>query len=245
VGKRSRSAAAAAGVAFAVALAPAGQSAFGATPVYQPPQKYYLALGDSMAYGFQPTKRPGAAPETFSTGYVNVFAKRLRRLAPGIATVNYSCPGESSVTFKRGGCAGLEDGFKLHDAFRGPQLKAALDFLRGHPGEVSPITVTLWGNDLAPLSAKGKRAARAIRAFGSRLRSILEDLRAAAPDSEIIVTGAWNPEADRFTRAEPLYRSLGRTITAAADASLARVADMFSALNGSGRRAPAGRGSAG
>jgi len=44
-------------------------------PVYQAPQSYYLALGDSITYGFQPTKaKPGARPSDFDTGYVDVFA---------------------------------------------------------------------------------------------------------------------------------------------------------------------------
>ena len=50
--------------------------AAGPRPVYQPPQRYYLALGDSMAYGFQPNKaKPGARPSDFNTGYVDVFAR--------------------------------------------------------------------------------------------------------------------------------------------------------------------------
>ena len=202
-------------------------------PVYKAPQSYYLALGDSMAYGFQPTKAtPGARPSDFKTGYVDLFAARLRKLSPKIDVVNYGCPGESTVTFTRGGwrC----DGFKLHDTFRRPQLKAAASFLRAHPGQVSPITLTLWGADLAPLSAKGKQARSAIASFATRFESILQQLRAAAPTAEIIVTGAWNPEADRLPQVEPLYRSVDAAIARAAKASRARVANMFTALNGHG-----------
>jgi lysophospholipase L1-like esterase len=202
-------------------------------PVYQPPQSYYLALGDSMTYGFQPTKaKPGARPSDFDTGYVDVFAARLRKLSPKIQVVNHGCPGESTVTFTHGGwnC----DGIKLHDAFRGPQLKAAKAFLRAHPGQVSPITLTLWGGDLAPLSAKGRRARSAIASFASRFNAILEQLRAAAPTAEIIVTGAWNPEADKLAQVEPLYRLVDAAIARAGAASSARVANMFAALNGRG-----------
>jgi lysophospholipase L1-like esterase len=204
-------------------------------PVYQPPQSYYLALGDSMAYGFQPTKaKAGARPSDFDTGYVDLFAARLRKLSPKIQVVNYGCPGESAVTFARGGCPALADGVKLHDAFRGSQLKAAQSFLRAHPGKVSPITVTLWGADLFPLSARGKRAPSAIASFATRFNSILRQLRAAAPKAEIIVTGAWNPEADRLAQTEPLYRSVDAAIRHAAAASRVRVANMFAALNGPG-----------
>jgi lysophospholipase L1-like esterase len=188
------------------------------------PQRYYLALGDSIAYGIQPGK---GGQLTFDTGYVDPFAARLRKLSPKLKLVNYGCPGESTVTFARGGCPWLREGQKLHDPFRGAQLKAALSFLRAHKGQVSPITLTLWGNDLAPLSAKGKGASKAIGAFASRFDSILEQLRSTAPTAEIIVTGAWNLEADQLKKTEPLYRSLDAAIARTAAASRARVAKMY------------------
>ena len=65
-----------------------------ASPVAASPQSYYLALGDSVAYGFQPPKASAGLPPTaFNTGYVDVFAARLRQLAPKIQVVNYGCPG--------------------------------------------------------------------------------------------------------------------------------------------------------
>src|SRR4051812_7317753 len=105
-----------------VLLALAGCASSGsASPV---PKSYYLALGDSIAYGQQPTKQPGAPASAF-TGYVDVFAARLKRLSPDIKVVNYGCSGESTVTFVHGGCPAFGAGFKLHDAFRGTQLHAA------------------------------------------------------------------------------------------------------------------------
>lgn len=192
------------------------------------PSGYYLALGDSIAYGIQPGK---GGELTFDTGYVDPFAARLRKLSPTIKVVNYGCPGESTVTFARGGCPWLREGRKVHDPFRGAQLKAALSFLRAHRGQVSPITLTLWGNDLAPLSAKAKSAPKAIASFASRLDSILEQLRSAAPNAEIIVTGAWNPEVNQVKKTEPLYRSLDAAIARTAAASRARVAKMYPVYN--------------
>jgi lysophospholipase L1-like esterase len=138
------------------------------------------------------------------------------------------------VTFVRGRCPTLAEGVKLHDAYRGPQLKAAVSFLRAHPGQVSPITLTLWGADLAPLSAKGKRARAAIASFAPRFTAILRQLRAAAPNADIIVTGAWNPEANGLAQTTPLYRSVDTVIRRAATGSRARVANMSAAFNGSG-----------
>jgi lysophospholipase L1-like esterase len=223
------------GLVVAVVFALPGGARGASPPVYQPPQSYYLSLGDSMAFGFQPSKaRPGARPSAFDTGYVDVFAARLRKLSPQIQVVNYGCPGESAASFTRR-CPWLADGQKVHDPFRGSQLDAAVSFLRAHRGEVSPITLTLWGNPLAPLSAKGKRAPTAIASFASRFNSILERLRAAAPTAEIIVSGAWNLEADGLKQTQPLYRSLNRAIARAAASSRARVANMSAALSPPGR----------
>ena len=82
-------------------------------PAAQLPQRYYLALGDSIAYGIQPTKasavdRPAAFP-----GYVAPFAAQLRKLSPKLQVVNYGCPGESTTTFAHGRCPSLADGVRL------------------------------------------------------------------------------------------------------------------------------------
>jgi lysophospholipase L1-like esterase len=209
----------------------------------QTPRSYYLALGDSIAYGIQPDKvDKGLPPSGYRTGYVDVFVKRLRQLSPKIRVVNYSCPGESTVSFARGGCPWLAEGRKLHDPFRRSQQQAALAFLTAHRGEVSPITLTLFGNDVSPLAdaCKGdfaciqRRAPRAIAQFSSRLSGIVRRLRAAAPTAEIIVTGTWNFNADDLKRTDPLFRSINASIARAAASGKARFADVFPAFNPQG-----------
>jgi lysophospholipase L1-like esterase len=209
------------------------------------PKSYYMALGDSIAYGFQPTKlKPGARPSDFASGYVDVVAARLRKTAPGLRVVNYGCPGESTRTFVRGGCPAFTDRITLHDTFRGSQLKAALTFLRAHPNEVSPITLTLYGNDWLPVlldTCKGKvtcargRGPKEAAALGSRLGSILEQLRAAAPEAEIIVTGAWNPDPGQLVSLRPMYAAFESSIARAAAHSHARIARMLPVFNPPGK----------
>jgi lysophospholipase L1-like esterase len=224
-----------AGLLGLVLLAAAGASA-APGPIYQPPQSYYLALGDSIAYGFQPVKAAAhLPPSAFNTGYVDLFAARLRAIAPGIRVVNYGCPGESTDTFIRGGCSGRGDVRALHDPFDGTQLDAAVAFLRAHPGEVSPITLTLWGNDLFDLVPGCKddftciqeHSAAGLARFASRLTSIVTRLRAAAPKAEIIVTGAWNIVPVHSAQSEPLFRSIDAVIARTATAGKARVAEIY------------------
>src|SRR6516165_3434242 len=129
------------GLAVAALLTFSGVATSG---VSEAPQSYYLALGDSMAYGFQPTK-VDLPPSAVDTGYVDLIAAKLRKRSPNIHVVNYGCPGESSVTFVRGGCDWLKHGGELHNAFTGSQLRAAQSFAATHSGQVSLITLTLWG----------------------------------------------------------------------------------------------------
>src|SRR5262249_40404561 len=136
------------GLALAGVLAFTASATLGVRQVT--PRGYYLALGDSIAYGFQPGKPQTAPASSFDTGYVDVFAARLRKLSPSLQVVNYGCPGESTRTFVAGGCPTRSE-VRLHRPFKGAQLDAALSFLRAHPGDVSPITVTLWGNDWLPV----------------------------------------------------------------------------------------------
>jgi lysophospholipase L1-like esterase len=218
------------GLVLLTALAASARSG----PVYQAPQAYYLALGDSIAYGFQPTK-VRLPPSGFRTGYVDVFAARLRTLAPKIRLVNYGCPGESTKTFIKGGCSGRRDVRGLHDAFNGAQLDAALAFLRAHRGQVSPITLTLWGNDVFEFSPACKgdllctrsHARPGLARFASRLASIVGRLRAAAPKAEIILTGAWNFDVQHLAQTDPLFRSIDATIARVAAARKARVAKIY------------------
>jgi lysophospholipase L1-like esterase len=225
------------GLAFAGVLALTAGATSGAKQAT--PRGYYLALGDSIAYGFQPGKPQMAAPSSFDTGYVDVLAARLRKLSPSLQVVNYGCPGESTWTFVAGGCPTRRE-VRLHRSFKGAQLDAALSFLRAHPGDVSPITVTLWGNDWLPVlqntcggsvACARKQAPSETKAFAARLTAILRRIRAAAPHAEIIVTGAWNPDPNSLQQLRAVYRSFEAAIAGAATGSHAKIARMLPVLN--------------
>jgi lysophospholipase L1-like esterase len=93
---------------------PAAGGTVKAKPKAKPkPANYYLALGDSLAYGYQAAKLASECPNgpsgancnvqqaSFNTGYVNALG-RVMKLNPQ-HTFNYGCPGESSNSFIQGG----------------------------------------------------------------------------------------------------------------------------------------------
>jgi lysophospholipase L1-like esterase len=101
------------------------------------PKKHYLALGDSLAFGFQPDLN-------FDHGYVDNFFSNLQ--GHGVQDVaNMACPGETSVTFLNGKCSYSY----LHKfPYAGSQLNAALLYLRFNVGQVSPVTLDVGASDV-------------------------------------------------------------------------------------------------
>ena len=107
---------------------------------------------------------------------------------------------------------------------------------------MSPITITLWGNDVAELSDACQdklaciraRAPRATAQFASRLSSILRRLRVSAPKAEIIVTGAWDDNVAKLKQNDPLIHGLDATIARTTASAKARFADTFPTFNPQG-----------
>jgi len=103
------------------------------------PKKYYLALGDSLAFGYQPDLN-------FDDGYVNDFTVDLK--AHGASSnANLGCPGETSVTFLNGKCPVP---VLRKYPYLGSQLNAAVSYLHRHAGLVSPVTLDIGANDVLP-----------------------------------------------------------------------------------------------
>ena len=97
------------------------------------PKQHYLALGDSLAFGYQPNR-------DFTHGYVNDLFQILQNEGTKDVT-NYGCPGETSSTFINGGCPYAPQGAPA-------QLAAAVAFLQQNAGKVSPVTLDIGANDV-------------------------------------------------------------------------------------------------
>lgn len=139
----------------------------------------YLALGDSMAAGYQPGRGE-------TTGYVGRVWRSMRQEIPELSLRNLGCPGETSrsmITGKHSPC----------DHAAGSQLDAAVSFLGAHPGDVAFITITIGVNDLVERCLDwnsgliDEACAVDLRpGLKSRLMHIVDALGTAAPGVPIV-----------------------------------------------------------
>jgi lysophospholipase L1-like esterase len=205
---------------FAVLLvaSPAARAAQ-TDPVIQPPvaNGTYLALGDSLAFGYQRAKVLACAgtgcssPNTqFVTGYVDDFAGLFGASGLNVNTVNLGCPGETSTTLINAtnattGCTTYP--FPIHSNHPGKtQLQAAVDVLQSIGKRVSPITIDIGANDVLALvgtctsgsgislSCVQSGAPAVFATINANLDTTLAKLREeGGVKHEIIVVGLYNP----------------------------------------------------
>jgi lysophospholipase L1-like esterase len=105
----------------------------------------YLALGDSVPFGFNPLLDPTDASNFI--GYPEIVAQRL-----DIKDVNATCPGEAtggflSLTGTDNVCRPYRAAFPLHVEYQVSQMDYALRYLTGHR-DTRLVTLTLGANDL-------------------------------------------------------------------------------------------------
>lgn len=112
----------------------------------------YLALGDSIPFGFNPfLAQPGVDPNTF-VGYPELASRLFR---PMKKLANASCPGEATSSFidvnvPDNGCAPYRAVAALHVSYSGSQLAYAESYVRAHP-RTGLISITIGANDAGPL----------------------------------------------------------------------------------------------
>jgi lysophospholipase L1-like esterase len=246
-GRRTASLSALAVLLFAALVATAGARG----PLWTPPpvhvQPSYLALGDSLAFGYSQAKFdelfPEENPADFETGYVNDFGGVLKLFDPNLQIVNDGCPGETTESFIKGPCA-YQLEFPLHHPYAaGPdssQLADALAYLQAHPGSVNPITIDIGANDaLGLIEGTCKLEAACIAAgapavfakIAGNLALILGDLRAAAPRAQIIVLGLYNPFGETIAGGDALTADLNEAEAGVAASVGARFADPLPVFN--------------
>jgi lysophospholipase L1-like esterase len=145
---------------------------------------YYLALGDSLAIGIQPSAN-GDVPT--NQGYADDLYKVYRTRIPGLALAKLGCSGETTNSMIHGGICNYS---------AGSQLAAAVAFIETHP--VRLITLDIGGNDIDHcISTSGIDATcvvTALASVGSDLPQILAALRSAAgPYTRIVGMNYYDP----------------------------------------------------
>jgi len=111
----------------------------------------YLALGDSIAFGYNPLVIPVDLDKY--VGYPEIVSQTLHR-----KVANASCFGESSESFlvlhaPDIGCEAWRASLPLHVSYSGTQMQYALDYLQANVKKTDLITIDIGVNDLGVLLA--------------------------------------------------------------------------------------------
>ena len=190
------------------------------------PPGYYLALGDSLAAGYQPS-----TGDDKDGGYVGVVQSVLRHTWRGTELVNLACSGETVVSMVEGGRC---------DYPEGNQLDAATAFLSTHARATRVITIDIGANDVQRcVGAAGVDLpciTGGMNAVATRLPGVLAALHERAPKARVVVLNYYNPflaatlqgPAGEALAAEStqLQSTLNGIIEGAARANGAMVADI-------------------
>lgn len=206
-------------------------------------KKFLVAVGDSLTFGFQEEKfLANPDPSNFDTGFVDVFARLLRRTQSGRHTrvENFGCPGETSASLLAGPCAYEAAGNQLHVSYAGAQIDAAVGFLEKHRERVETILIDIGSNDVNALvdSCGGLNLAcvaaglpGVIATLAANYAIILGRLRQAAPHAEIIVIELYNPYVVIDPATNALVPPINDAISAVAAKFHARIANPFPAID--------------
>lgn len=195
---------------------------------------WYLALGDSLAAGYQ----PGVGDDR-TGGYVGGVLSALQESAPKARLRNLSCSGATTTSM-------LGEDRCTYE--QGSQVDAAVAFLAAHKTKVDLVTIDIGANDVTPCARGTVDVACAIGAVGTverNLTAILGRLRAATgPQTQIVVLNYYNPflaawltgpagrqVAALTTQLQAMLNGAVARSAASADADVADVATAFRSAN--------------
>lgn len=169
------------GTVVGLLAASGGQAAAASRTHERARPAYYLALGDSLASGYQPQfgDTPPSPPDA---GYPGGYARDLAA-ATGYRLVDLACPGETTHSYET--VAALPECASYYQATFGVanQQAAALAFLRAHRHQVRLVTIDLGADDvlgcLAGTSINAGCVAAGLKQVALELPSELATLRQA------------------------------------------------------------------
>jgi lysophospholipase L1-like esterase len=199
--------------------------------------KPYLALGDSVPFGFMPLPGLEAVNASNFVGYPEYLGNALR-----LTTINGTCPGETSASVvdsfaHDNGCEEFRARFPLHVAYEGTQGDFAIEFVRANR-QTRLVTIQVGANDLFQLRDRCFDLPDCIRwnlpvtltLLEQNILTTIAGLRAAGYRRSIVIVNYYPLElAD--TPTTRLTLALNAALSDAADRGDAIIADTFSAFS--------------
>jgi lysophospholipase L1-like esterase len=196
----------------------------------------YLALGDSVVFGY--ITKAGfeyGNPHNF-VGYPDYVSQALR-----FTTTNASCPGEATGGFisaigADNGCRTFRANFPLHVSYTGTQLHFATAFLAAHRN-TRLVTIGIGANDAFLLETAcsgdptciGKGLPEVLATISANMHTILHALRATHFHGVLMVVNYYSLDYSDAA-GTGLTVLLNQAITGPARADHAVVADVFNAF---------------
>jgi len=195
----------------------------------------YLALGDSIAFGYNPLVIPVDVDEY--VGYPEIVSQIVHR-----KVANASCFGESSGSFlvlnaPDTGCQAWRAGLPLHMRYSGTQMQYVLDYLKANGKKTDLITIDIGVNDLGVLLARcnGDLTCAALglpvtlAAYAQNLTTIFAGIRQSGYTGPLI---AVTPYAVNYNDQEEVtgLLALNGVLSQIASAFDVQVADVFTAF---------------
>ena len=207
----------------------------------------YLALGDSVAFGYVPPQAvpaPAYLDQHSFVGYPELLAQQLDERVS-----NASCPGETSTSMLvpgalSNGCenspgspVGYRTLYPLHAQYPGTQMDYALQYLHAHK-HTQLITLDIGANDAfvcqettADHCTSTSELLGVAGQIASNIGTIIQQLRGAGYQGPIVVLTYYSLSYSDPTQLA-LSEFLDSTIATAATASGGIVADGFGAFAG-------------
>lgn len=228
------------------AMVPVSVSAGSGSSLFHPPSRHYLALGDSLAFGFHQqqflteiaTNTYSAA--SFNDGYVDDFAAMLTGIDPGIETANLGCPGEttSSMLGIGGNCSfplALHYAPAPYYQYAASQMDAALSYLAAYGGTTVPITLDIGGNDVLHLvgdcggdsTCMLNGLPATITTMVANLGTIIGELQSASSRTELLVMNVPDPYEFALPATIPIFAAFNLALDAVVTSRHAVLVDAF------------------
>lgn len=198
---------------------------------------YYLSLGDSLAFGYQPNL---VAKGDYNPSDYRSYAEDYAAVFPSLQLVNFGCPGETTTTLVAGGCPWPQAA--LHNAYAPAtsQLGAATAFLTAHGSQTSLVTIDIGSNDLLALETGCAGSLMCVQnGLGGALGTIetnyaviLATVHALAPSARVVVFNLYNPLAITVPGSDTLLTVVNQALAGFAASEHVQLANAFGAING-------------